>query len=98
MAKTKAENRRKFLRAIAAAPMIPALGTVDAQEATSQASAAVDARAEVIRLRFGQYLADDDMPEIKRGIERLLRNAEAINRIKITNGDEPDFMFHPRDV
>jgi hypothetical protein len=100
MAKTvKVKNRRTFLRAIATAPMIPALGTVYAQEATPpQISAEVDARAEIVRLRFGQYLTDGDMPEIKRGIERTLRNAEAINRIKITNGDEPDFMFHPRDV
>jgi hypothetical protein len=96
----KLKDRRTFLRVLAAAPMIPAaLVPVDAQDVTPpQASAEVDALAELVRLRFGQYLADDDMPEIKRGIERVRRNAQAINRIKITNGDEPDFMFHPRDV
>jgi hypothetical protein len=93
------KDRRTFLRTLAAAPMLPAIATASPQEAAApqQRSAEVDALAETVRLRFGQYLAPDDMPEIKRGIERMLRNAEALSRIKITNSDEPDFMFHPRD-
>lgn len=96
--KSPAGGRRAFLRTLAAAPAITVLEPLHAQEPSpAPQSAQVDALAEVVRLRYGQYLVDGDMPEIKRGIERMLRNAEAINRIKITNGDEPDFMFHPKD-
>jgi hypothetical protein len=50
---------------------------------------------EIVRLRYGSYLAEDDAPEIKRGIERMLRNAEALAKVKTTNGDAPDFLFTP---
>jgi len=97
--KSQGKNRRTFLRALAAAPAISATREAAAQDAApSPESAEVAVRAELVRLRFGKYLNDDDMPEIKRGIERMLRNAEALSRFKLTNGDEPDFMFHPGDV
>lgn len=96
--KSHSKNRRTFLRALAAAPAIPAAAAAAQEAAPAPQSAEVDARAELVRLRFGKYLTDDDMPEIKRGIERMLRNAEALSRIKLTNGDEPDFLFHPEDV
>jgi hypothetical protein len=97
--RSQVKNRRSFLRTLAAAPMLPAVAAASPQDAAppQRPTAEVDAIAETVRIRFGQYLADDDMPEIKRGIERMLRNAEALAKIKITNGDEPDFMFHPRD-
>ena len=96
--KSEKRGRRAFLRTLTAAPLVPALAPAEAQEAAQpQHSAEVDALAETVRIRFGQYLAEGDMPEIKRGIERMLRNADALRKIKIGNGDEPDFMFHPRD-
>jgi len=100
MAKTsQGKNRRTFLRTLAAAPMLPALEEGNAQDnPASQHSAEVDALAEIVRIRFGQYLTPEDMPEIKRGIERSLRNAEALSKVKVTNGDEPDYLFHPRDT
>jgi hypothetical protein len=93
-------NRRAFLQSIAAAPLVasaPVTAQAQAQESPSPLAGQVDAVAELIKLRYGKYLAADDMPEIKRGIERMLRNAETLAKIKITNSDEPDFMFHPFD-
>jgi hypothetical protein len=89
-------NRRTFLQSIAAAPlMVSAAESAQAQEPSSPFTGQVDALAELVNLRYGKYLAEGDMPEIKRGIERMLRNAETLGKIKITNADEPDFMFHP---
>jgi hypothetical protein len=89
-------NRRTFLQSIAAAPLvIAAAETAQAQEPASPFAGQVDELAQVVNLRYGKYLTEGDMPEIKRGIERMLRNAETISKIKITNADEPDFMFHP---
>ncbi|HEY2014777.1 MAG TPA: hypothetical protein VGH38_14815 [Bryobacteraceae bacterium] len=93
-------NRRAFLQSMAAAPlMVPVTEAAQAQvqETPSPFAGQVDALAELVKLRYGKYLAEGDMPEIKRGIERMLRNAETLSKIKISNGDEPDFMFHPFD-
>jgi hypothetical protein len=59
-------------------------------------SAEVDALAETVRIGFGPYLAEEDMAEIKRGIERTLGNAEALRKVRVTNEDAPDFLFQPR--
>ena len=82
---------------------LTALGTLGAGAAVAQSpapavapSAEADALAAVVKARFGQYLTPPEMEEVKRGIERNLRNAEAISKIKIGNSDEPDFMFHPQ--
>jgi predicted HAD superfamily Cof-like phosphohydrolase len=89
-------NRRTFLQSIAGAPLvISAAETAQAQEPASPLAGQVDALAQLVNLRYGKYLTEGDMPEIKRGIERMLRNAETISKIQITNADEPDFMFHP---
>ncbi len=89
-------NRRRFLQSIAAAPLgVACAESAQAQEISSPLAGQVDELAELVNLRYGKYLTDGDMPEIKRGIERMLRNAETIGKVKITNANEPDFMFHP---
>jgi hypothetical protein len=50
---------------------------------------------EFVRIRYGKYLSPSEMAEIKGGIERMMRNAEAVSRVKITNADGPDYLFHP---
>ncbi len=93
-------SRRTFLRGIAAAPAIPALieaekpDTANAQ-GTSHPNAEVDAMASLVQIRFGKYLAAGDMKEIKRGLERNLHYSEALAKVKLTNADEPDFIFFP---
>jgi hypothetical protein len=89
-------NRRTFLRSVAAVPLVfTAAETGQAQEPPAPFSNQVEELAKLVELRYGKYLADGDMGEIKRGIERMVRNAERISRVKITNADEPDFLFHP---
>ena len=96
----KRENsRRTFLRSLPAAPLIPAaietLGSAVSAEAAAPLPDEVNALAQVVQVRFGEYLKPGDLGDIKRVIERNLRYAEAISKVKITNSDEPDFMFHP---
>ena len=102
MAKRKRSDdgsRRTFLRGLAAAPLVPtAAGTASAEAITSPAptnSAQVNALADLVRARYGSYLAEGDMEEIKRGIERNLGYARALAQVKLTNADEPDFTFFP---
>lgn len=95
----KTNSRRKFLQTLPAAPLLPAaIGSavfpVEA-EAAAPLPDQVNALAQVVQVRFGEYLKPGDLDDIKRVIERNLRYAEALSKVKITNSDEPDFMFHP---
>lgn len=96
---SKTNSRRKFLQALPAAPLIPAaIGTAvtaPSAEAAAPIPDQVNALAQVVQARFGEYLKAGDLDDIKRVIERNLRYAEAISKVKITNSDEPDFTFHP---
>jgi hypothetical protein len=87
-------NRRMFLRTFGTLPIVSTLLPLSAQDSPPDSPQA-DALMESVRLRYGSYLAEDDAPEIKRGIERMLRNAETLAKVKTTNGDAPDFLFSP---
>jgi lipoprotein-anchoring transpeptidase ErfK/SrfK len=95
----RTDSRRGFLQKLPAAPLLPAAigaaGTAAPTEAAAPIPDQVDALAQVVQSRFGEYLKDGDLNDIKRVIERNLRYAEAIAKVKITNSDEPDFTFHP---
>ena len=88
----KPSSRRNFLRVAAAVPAVSSLEIAGAQE---NGNPQVDALAEDIRLRYGQYFSGNDFDEVKRGIARMLRNAETLAKVKTTNSDSPDFLFHP---
>ena len=93
-------SRRTFLRGIAATPLLPvAVATAslpamaDAQTPAAPNEPQVEALAALVQARFGAYLAPGDMQDIKRGIQRNLRYANALAQVKLTNADEPDFTF-----
>lgn len=56
--------------------------------------AGVEALAQLVKEKYGKYLSEAQLAEIKQGIERNLRTSERYSRLKLANGDEPDFRFH----
>ena len=74
---------------------IETIGAPLSAEAAAPLTDQVNALAQVVQVRFGEYLKPGDLSDIKRVVERNLRYAEAISKVNITNSDEPDFMFHP---
>jgi hypothetical protein len=56
-------------------------------------SPVAEAYAEVARLRFGEKLTADELARMKRDIEGNVRTAERLRAFKLTNADEPDFIF-----
>src|SRR5262249_19215787 len=96
------KTRRTFLRTlpvlpVAAAP-VAAIAAPEQQQPPDASSKLDDALAETVQLRYGAYLQPGDMEEIKRGIARMQRSAVALAQVKTTNGDAPDFLFHPADT
>jgi hypothetical protein len=96
-------SRREFAKALAAmataplfsraellAPHQPAQATGQAPE---QPTPAAEALAEVVRIRYGDNLNQDQMKQIKQSIDRTLRSADRLKQFKLRNSDEPAFVF-----
>jgi hypothetical protein len=52
-----------------------------------------EALAEVVRIRYGKNLSDDQLAEVKRSINGRIRTADRLKQFKLANGDEPAFVF-----
>jgi hypothetical protein len=106
---TDRNNRRAFLCGLAAAAVVPALPAIPAtawgailapgkaagRQTPSSPSPEVAALTELVRLRYGKYLEDRDMPVLRRGLERIPRSAAEVLKVRITNNDPPDCLFIP---
>jgi hypothetical protein len=97
-------TRREFaktLAVIAATPLVSAgdtlsvFGTETTQaQTTEQPSPVSDALAEVVRLRYGKNLTEEQLKEVKQSIDQAQRSAERLKQFKLSNSDEPAFIFN----
>ena len=49
----------------------------------------------IIKERYGERLSDEELVEVKKGVERIVEAAEKLREIRLKNGDEPFFVFRP---
>ena len=49
----------------------------------------------VVRERYGDRLDDEQLEEVRRGVEGIFEAAESLREIKLENGDEPFSLFVP---
>ena len=49
----------------------------------------------VVRERYGNRLDDEQLEEVKKGVEEIFEAAESLRKIKLENGDEPFSLFVP---
>jgi hypothetical protein len=77
-----------------------AMPVAPAQPATQELkpSPEAEALAEVVKQRYGKYLTDEQMVEVKLGLERGVRGRQRVRAFKLTNADEPVTMFHALDL
>ena len=50
---------------------------------------------DVVRERYGDRLDDDQLEEVKKGVEGIFETAVALRKVRLENGDEPFSMFVP---
>lgn len=95
--RAEARARREFtktLAALAATPMVSLSGAARAQQPPADAvSSSADALTAVVRARYGKHLKEDQVAEVRRSIERAIRNADRLKQVKLNNSDEPAFAF-----
>lgn len=61
-------------------------------EATSRE---VDNRFDMVKDLYGERLDDEQLEEVRKGIEGIVAAAEALRAIELDNGDEPFPVFTP---
>ena len=52
------------------------------------------AYAEVARARFGEQVTPEELARIRRDLEGNVRAADRLRAHKLSNADEPDFVFN----
>ena len=101
-------SRRRFAKSLAlmaAMPIVSSAAEARAhnrsplEAAASQTQSpqkyppAVEAMGEAVRYRYGKYLDEGQLDEVKQRIERNLRFADMMKQVELKNGDEPAFIF-----
>lgn len=52
-------------------------------------------RFNVVKGLYGRRLDDQQLAEVRKGVETMVRTAEALRAVKLDNGDEPSWVFTP---
>ena len=74
------------------APSAVAPGTAAKPEPPSEDAQAL---AAIIRRRYGKHLDHKQIESITGDFDGDLKAAQRLHDVKLANGDEPDFIFHP---
>ena len=99
-------SRRRFagsLALAAATPFLPHSGTAagpapapgGAQAPGDQLISESDALTQLVRIRYGKQLSEEQLNALKRNVEDRLKDASVMKQFKLANGDEPAFVFSP---
>lgn len=94
-------SRREFaksLAVIAAAPVVSRAAETPASPLqqtppADQPSPVAESLTEVVKVRHGKHLSEEQLNLVKRSIDRSQRNADRMKQFKLVNGDEPAFAF-----
>jgi hypothetical protein len=99
-------TRRNFLLGLAAAAALPVLSEASSAQAPMPAASAsadaagsdsteIDALMAIVTLRYGSYISSEELPLVRRSIERQHASILALRAIPIHNDDAPDCLFIP---
>ncbi len=95
-------SRRDFAKAVAllaAAPLAAVAEPAAAQDKPPPKpegpAGMAQALTEVVRLRYGKHLSDEQLQAVQRGLTGSLASAERLAKVPLKNGDEPAFTFSP---
>ena len=96
-------TRRSFLVGLAAAATLPALPAAALAQAPAASPAAgtaeaaeIDALMAIVSLRYGSYIKSDELPLVRRSIERQYASVAMLRKTPIHNEDDaPDILFIP---
>ncbi|MCX7761767.1 MAG: hypothetical protein N2252_02880 [Candidatus Kryptonium sp.] len=86
-------KRRKFLKIAVSLPAVGYLGISKIQAQEKDFSNEIEKITELVKLKYGERLSDEQMKIIKEEIEANVRRRERLLSYNLSNWDEPDFKF-----
>jgi hypothetical protein len=92
-------TRREFTQKLALLAATPLLAPDNTTRAADEPpppdplAAAAAALTEVARARFGDKLPEEHLKKVTASIQRGLSSAQVLKRAKLTNAEEPAFVF-----
>ena len=93
-------TRREFAKTLALIAAAPLVSRAAEPEPAFQQTPPADglmpgaeSLTEVVKLRHGKHLTEDQLNLVKRNIDRGIRNADRLKQFKLVNSDEPAFAF-----
>ncbi|MEN3038346.1 MAG: hypothetical protein ABDI07_04200 [Candidatus Kryptonium sp.] len=86
-------KRRNFLKIAVSLPAIGYLGISKFQTQEKDFSNEIEKITDLIKLKYGERLSDEQMKLIKEEIEANVRRRERLLSYNLSNWDEPDFKF-----
>jgi hypothetical protein len=94
--KKSGATRRDFAKTVAlmaAAPLTAPAGTAQAQKPDAASGEAADALIELVKARHGKHLTEEQLKAMRPSIARAQAAAARLRKVKLSNGDEPAFLF-----
>lgn len=100
-------SRRVFAESLALGALAPLLNaspggirladwtSASSSETTKPAGALAQALTQAIRAQYGSRLSAKDLRTIAQQIQVGLERVDQLRKVKLSNGDEPDFVFTP---
>ncbi len=55
----------------------------------------VDIRFNLVKGLYGDRLDDEQLDEVRKGVEGIVAASEALRTVRLDNGDEPFWVFTP---
>ncbi len=55
----------------------------------------VEDRLQIVTRLYGDRLDDDQLAEVRKGVEGIVEMSEALRAVSLRNGDEPMSVFPP---
>ena len=49
----------------------------------------------IVKERYGERLSEEELAEVRKGVDRIVEAAEKLREVRLENGDEPFFVFRP---
>jgi hypothetical protein len=86
-------TRREFHRQVAALAAAPALAGGAAAQDAPRPPTAEQLLADLVRLRHGRHLNNEQVQRVRAAIASTQRLAERLRRVELQGGDEPAFAF-----
>ena len=54
-----------------------------------------DTLFEMVKSRYGDRLTEDQLEDVRRTVDSVVGNAEALRAVRLDNADEPPSVFTP---